>query len=61
MCPNSPDTEPYFCAGRSMVAEGRGVDTRLQIVGAMFLIGGWRGWSEPDWTQHPHNQRHTFT
>ena len=42
MCPNSPDTEPYFCAGRSMVAEGRGVDTRLQIVGAMLLIGGWR-------------------
>ena len=30
-----------------MVAEGGGADTRLQIVGAMLLIGGWRGWSEP--------------
>ena len=53
MCPNSPDTG-FLC--RTMVAEGGGADTRLQIVGAMFLIGGWRGWSEPDWTQHPHNQ-----
>ena len=37
----------FLC--RTKVAEGRGVDTRLQIVGAMLLIGGWRGWSEPDW------------
>ena len=56
MCPNSPDTG-FLC--QTMVAEGGGADTRLQIVGAMFVIGGWRGWSASQTglsTQHPHNQ-----